>query len=48
MITDTAFLRYPYFHTNQETPDKLDYAGMARVVEGLARTIGSLAGAAKT
>ncbi|MCA1854707.1 M28 family peptidase [Massilia oculi] len=51
MITDTAFLRYPYYHTAQnarEAPDRLDYAGMARVLEGLARTIGSLAGAATT
>ncbi|NNG22572.1 M28 family peptidase [Telluria aromaticivorans] len=45
MITDTAFLRYPYYHTAQDTPDKLDYASMARVVKGLARTIESLAGA---
>jgi hypothetical protein len=48
MITDTAFLRYPYYHTAEDTPDKLDYASMARVVKGLARTIESLAGAAKT
>lgn len=45
MITDTAFLRYPYYHTAHDTPDKLDYAGMARVVKGLARTIEALAGA---
>ena len=45
MITDTAFLRYPYYHTAQDTPDKLDYASMARVVEGLAKTIAALAGA---
>jgi Zn-dependent M28 family amino/carboxypeptidase len=48
MITDTAFLRYPYYHTAEDTPDKLDYASMARVVKGLARTMESLAGAAKT
>lgn len=48
MITDTAFLRYPYYHTAEDTPDKLDYMGMARVVKGLARTIESLAGAVKT
>ncbi len=45
MITDTAFMRYPYYHTAQDTPDKLDYDSMARVVEGLAKTIGALAGA---
>ncbi|MCA1245390.1 M28 family peptidase [Massilia sp. MS-15] len=51
MITDTAFLRYPYYHTAQDArdpPDRRDYAAMARVLEGLARTIGSLAGAANT
>ncbi|MDK6079063.1 M28 family peptidase [Massilia varians] len=48
MITDTAFLRYPYYHTAEDTPDKLDYASMARVVKGLARTMESLAGAATT
>ncbi|MGX9220724.1 M28 family peptidase [Massilia varians] len=48
MITDTAFLRYPYYHTAEDTPDKLDYASMARVVKGLARTMESLAGAART
>lgn len=43
MITDTAFLRYPYYHTADDTPDKLDYASMARVVEGLARVIEGIA-----
>lgn len=48
MITDTAFMRYPYYHTAEDTPEKLDYVSMARVVKGLARTIESLAGAART
>jgi Zn-dependent M28 family amino/carboxypeptidase len=48
MITDTAFLRYPYYHTAEDTPDKLDYASMARVVKGLARTMESLAGSTRT
>ncbi len=48
MVTETAFLRYPYYRTAQDGPDRLDYEGMARVVKGLARTIESLAGAAKT
>ena len=43
MITDTAFLRYPYYHTAQDTPDKLDYASMARVVDGLAKVIEGMA-----
>jgi len=47
MITDTAFMRYPYYHTAQDTPDKLDYDSMARVVTGLARTITALAAGAQ-
>jgi hypothetical protein len=48
MITDTAFMRYPYFHTGQDGEDKLDYEGIARVVNGLARTIAALAGGTRT
>jgi Zn-dependent M28 family amino/carboxypeptidase len=47
MITDTAFMRYPYYHTAEDTPDKLDYESMARVVTGLEKTIRALAGAAR-
>jgi Zn-dependent M28 family amino/carboxypeptidase len=36
MITDTAFFRYPHYHSPQDTPEKLDYLRMAAVVEGLA------------
>lgn len=35
MITDTAPFRYPHYHSTQDTPDKLDYARLARVVAGL-------------
>lgn len=34
MLTDTAFYRYPYYHTGQDTPDKLHYPGLARVTYG--------------
>jgi Zn-dependent M28 family amino/carboxypeptidase len=47
MITDTAFMRYPYYHTAEDTPDKLDYDSMARVVTGLEKTIRAIAGAAR-
>ncbi|WP_081933836.1 M28 family peptidase [Massilia sp. 9096] len=43
MITDTAFMRYPYYHTADDTPDKVDYDSVARVVSGLAHTIEALA-----
>ena len=34
MITDTAPFRYPHYHTAKDTPDKIDYERMARVVRG--------------
>lgn len=43
MVTDTAFYRYPYYHTANDTPDKLDYPSLARVSEGLSTAICSLA-----
>jgi hypothetical protein len=39
MVTDTAPFRYPFYHTVQDTPDKVDYDRLARVVSGLERTI---------
>lgn len=44
MVTDTAFLRYPYYHTAQDTPDKINFESMSRVVSGLEKVIGDLAG----
>jgi Zn-dependent M28 family amino/carboxypeptidase len=44
MVTDTAFYRYPHYHRATDTPEKLDYARMARVVEGLAGALAMLAG----
>jgi len=35
MVTDTAPFRYPHYHTLRDTPDKLDYERLARVVQGL-------------
>ena len=32
MITDTAPFRYPHYHARSDTPDKLDYDSMARLV----------------
>lgn len=44
MVTDTAPNRYPHYHTATDTPDKIDYARMARVVSGLQRVIMEVAG----
>jgi len=46
MVTDTAPYRYPYYHTVQDTPDKVDYERAARVVTGLQRMLWELAGGA--
>ena len=43
MVTDTAFYRYPHYHLPSDTPEKLDYARMARVTLGLAALIKELA-----
>ncbi|MGB5960071.1 MAG: M28 family peptidase [Coleofasciculaceae cyanobacterium] len=44
MVTDTAPFRYPYYHTLDDTPDKINYERMARVVAGLEKVIADLAG----
>lgn len=43
MVTDTAPFRYPHYHTSEDTPDKLDYGRMARVVSGLEAVVIDLA-----
>jgi hypothetical protein len=42
MVTDTALYRYPHYHTLRDTPDKLDYERLARIVRGLERTFREL------
>lgn len=44
MITDTALFRYPYYHLPQDTPDKLDFDRLARVVSGLEGVVRELTG----
>ena len=43
MVTDTAPFRYPHYHRATDTPDKLDYEKMARVVAGLEEAVRRLA-----
>jgi len=43
MVTDTAFYRYPYYHTPEDTPDKLSYRELERVVDGLGLTLVDIA-----
>ncbi|MGZ8144242.1 MAG: M28 family peptidase [Methylosarcina sp.] len=42
MITDTAFYRYPYYHTAKDTPDKLDYIPFAKMTNGLYSMLNAL------
>ena len=42
MVTDTALFRYPHYHTPEDTPDKIDYDCLARVVFGLQTVITEL------
>ena len=39
MVTDTAPFRYPHYHEVTDTPEKLDYDRLARVVRGLEATL---------
>jgi hypothetical protein len=45
MVTDTAFLRNPRYHTDGDTWDTLDYVRMAQVVQGVYGAVRTLAGA---
>lgn len=42
MITDTAFIRNPNYHTPRDLPETLDYASMAQVVDGVLGAVISL------
>ncbi len=43
MVTDTAMFRYPYYHQPEDTPEKIDYLRLARVVRGLEQVVQRLA-----
>jgi len=43
MVTDTAPFRYPYYHQPDDTPEKIDYEGFARVVSGIQTVLGEMA-----
>jgi hypothetical protein len=44
MVTDTAPFRYLWYHCPGDTLEKLDYDGLAQVVEGLAKVLAEFAG----
>ena len=43
MVTDTAFYRYHYYHTTEDTPDKLTYPAFGRATDGLSRCLAVMA-----
>jgi Zn-dependent M28 family amino/carboxypeptidase len=44
MVTDTAPWRYPWYHTPDDTPDRIDFGKLAEVVDGLEQVVHVLAG----
>ena len=42
MVTDTAPFRYPYYHSSNDTPDKLEYDRFALVVSGMEKVVEKL------
>ena len=44
MVTDTAPYRYPWYHTAEDTPDKIVLDRFAQVVDGLEHVVHVLAG----
>lgn len=42
MVTDTAPFRYPYYHTAEDTPEKLQYDRFAQVVRGMEAVLAEL------
>ena len=43
MVTDTALFRYPFYHSPEDTYDKLDYDRLARVASGIEIVVRELA-----
>lgn len=42
MVTDTAPFRYPHYHTAQDTPERINYVGLAKVTLGLREMLARL------
>jgi hypothetical protein len=43
MVTDTANFRYRYYHTNDDTPDKVSFRELSRLIRVLFQTMSALA-----
>jgi Zn-dependent M28 family amino/carboxypeptidase len=44
MVTDTVPLRNPYYHSREDTPDKVDFARLDRAVDDLKAAVAGLVG----
>jgi len=44
MVSDTALFRYDHYHQQTDLPEVMDFATMARVVDGLAPVLAEMAG----
>ncbi len=44
MITDTANFRYPHYHTPEDTPDKINFPALTRLVTALRISLREIAG----
>jgi hypothetical protein len=43
MATDTAPLRYPYYHKRADTPDKVNFAWLSQIVSGFRAVVADVA-----
>ena len=43
MLTDTAMFRYPHYHQAEDTPDKVNFDHVQRVLDGVERVVAELA-----
>ena len=43
MVTDTAPYRYPWYHTPEDTPDKISADRLGHLVDGLEHVVEVLA-----
>ena len=44
MVTDTAPLRNRHYHTQEDTPDKVDFERLSRAVDDLKAAVADLVG----
>jgi Zn-dependent M28 family amino/carboxypeptidase len=44
MVTDTAFMRYPHYHTQNDLPSKMNFDAMTRVTAATIESLADLAG----